>query len=66
MLEMINFVFPSLAFIESSSRWGSDRDSGEDGCLENVNEDQQSSSLTMGAILTHCGVVLDAGVLGFR
>ena len=30
-----------------------------------MNEDQQSS-LTMGAILTHCGVVLDAGVLGFR
>ena len=28
-----------------------------------MNEDQQSSSLTMGAILTHCGVVLDAGFL---
>ena len=25
---MINFVFPSSAFIESSSRWGSDSDSG--------------------------------------
>ena len=36
MLEMINFVFPSSAFIESSSRWGSDRDSGDDGCLEKV------------------------------
>ena len=35
-LEMINFVFPSSAFIESSSRWGSDRDSGDDGYLENV------------------------------
>ena len=31
-----------------------------------MNEDQQSSSLTMGAVLAHCGVVLDAGVLGFR
>ena len=29
-------VFPSAAFIESSSRWGSDRDSGDDGCLEKV------------------------------
>ena len=28
-----------------------------------MNKDQQSSSLTMGMILTHCGVVLDAGVL---
>ena len=28
-----------------------------------MNEDQQSSSLTMGAILMHCGVVLDAGFL---
>ena len=28
-----------------------------------MNEDQQSSSLTMGTILTHCGVVLDTGVL---
>ena len=31
-----------------------------------MNEDQQSFSLTMGAIFTHCGVVLDAGVLVFR
>ena len=29
-------VFPSSAFIESSSRWGSDRDSGDDGFLEKV------------------------------
>ena len=29
-------VFPSSAFIESSSRWVSDRDSGDDGCLEKV------------------------------
>ena len=29
-----------------------------------MNEDQLS--LSMGAILTLCGVVLDAGVLGFR
>ena len=67
---MINFVFPSLAFIESSSRWGLDSDSGDcqwpfgEG-YRVVNEDQQSSSLTMGTILTHCGVVPDAGVLGF-
>ena len=32
----VNFVFPSSAVIESSSRWGSDRDSGDDGCLEKV------------------------------
>ena len=31
-----------------------------------MNEDQQSSSLTMGVILMQCGVVLDAGVLGLR
>ena len=36
MLEMINFVFPNLAFIESSSRLGSDSDSGDDSCLEKV------------------------------
>ena len=30
-----------------------------------VNEDQQSSSLTMGTILTYSGVVPGAGVLGF-
>ena len=28
-----------------------------------MNENQQSSSLTTGAIFTHCGVVLDAGFL---
>ena len=31
-----------------------------------MNEDQQSSSLTVGASLTHSGVVLDAGFFGFR
>ena len=36
MLEMINFVFPSSAFIESSSRWGSYSDSGDNGYLETV------------------------------
>ena len=36
MLEMINFVFPISAFMVSSSRWGSDSDSGDDGCLEMV------------------------------
>ena len=35
-LEMMNFVFPNSAFIASSSRWGSDIDSGDDGCLEKV------------------------------
>ena len=30
-----------------------------------MNEDQQSSSMTMGSVITHYGVVLDAGVLGF-
>ena len=34
MLEMINFVFPISAFMVSSSRWGSDSVSGDDGCLE--------------------------------
>ena len=34
--QVINFVFPSSAFIESSSRWGSDSNSGDDGCLEKV------------------------------
>ena len=36
MLEMINFVFPISAFVVSSSRWGSDSDSVDDGCLEKV------------------------------
>ena len=30
------FVFPISAFMVSSSRWGSDSDSGHDGCLEKV------------------------------
>ena len=34
MLEMINFVFPISTFMVSSSRWGSDITSGDDGCLE--------------------------------
>ena len=36
MLEMINFVFPISAFMVSSSRWGSDSASGDDGCLKKV------------------------------
>ena len=36
MLEMINFVFPNSAFIESNSMWASDSDTGNDGCLEKV------------------------------
>ena len=35
-IKMINFVFPSFAFIESFSRWGSVSDSGGNGCLEKV------------------------------
>ena len=30
MLEMINFVFPISAFMVTSSRWGSDSDSGDE------------------------------------
>ena len=36
MLEMINFVFPISAFMVSSSRWGSDSSSVDDGSLEKV------------------------------
>ena len=36
MLEIISFVFPISAFMRSSSRWGLDSESGDDGCLENV------------------------------
>ena len=36
MLEMINFIYPISAFMVSSSRSGSDSDSGDDGCLEKV------------------------------
>ena len=38
MLEMINFVLPISAFMESSSIWGSDSDSADDGCMENVTD----------------------------
>ena len=38
MLEMINFVFPISAFMESSSIWGSDCDSVDVRCLENVTD----------------------------
>ena len=34
MLEMINFLFHNSAFIESSSRCGSNSVSCDDGCLE--------------------------------
>ena len=37
MLEMINLVFPISAFLLSSSRWGLDSASGDNGCFENVN-----------------------------
>ena len=36
MFEMVNFLFHISAFMVSSSRWGSDSDSGDDGCLEKV------------------------------
>ena len=38
MLEMINFVFPASAYMESSSRRGSYSDSVNDGCLEKVTD----------------------------
>ena len=38
MLEMIKFLFPISASMESSSRWGSDSNSADDGCLENVTD----------------------------
>ena len=38
MLEMINFVFPISASIESSSRWGSYSDSADDDFLEKVTD----------------------------
>ena len=34
MLKIINFVFPISAFMVSSSRWGSDSASDDDGYLE--------------------------------
>ena len=34
--EMFNFVFPISAFMVSTSRWGSDGASGDEGCLEKV------------------------------
>ena len=34
MLKMINVVFPISAFMVSSSRWGSDSASGDDGYLD--------------------------------
>ena len=45
MLEMINFVFPISAFTVSSYRWGSDSDSGDDGCLEKVQGSKVQSLL---------------------
>ena len=33
MLEIINLVFPISTFMGSSSIWGSDSDSADDGCL---------------------------------
>ena len=36
MLQMINLVFPIWVFMVSSSRWGSDIASTDDGCLEKI------------------------------
>ena len=36
MFKIICFVFPSSAFMVSSSIWGSDRDSGDEGCWKKV------------------------------
>ena len=30
-----------------------------------MNEDEQSSAVAMGTVLTYCGIIPDAGVLGF-
>ena len=38
MLEMINFVFPISASMESSSRWGSYSDTADDGCFEKATD----------------------------
>ena len=38
MLEMIDFVFPISASMESSSMWGSYSDSADDGCLEKITD----------------------------
>ena len=69
MLEMINFVFPISAFMVSSSRCGSDSASGDDGCLEKVIDSgmktSSPSAVAMGTVLTYCGVIPDAWVLGF-
>ena len=49
MLEIINFVFPLSAFVVSSSRWGSDSASGDDGCLGKVIDSlMKTSSLRRG------------------
>ena len=68
MLEMINFVFPILASMASSSRWGSYSDSADDGCLEKVTDLWMKISSPRpghGDVLTDCGIILDAGVVGF-
>ena len=36
MLEIINFVSPISAFMVFSSMWGTNNDSGDNGCLEKV------------------------------
>ena len=69
MLDIINFVFPISAYMASSSRWGAYSDSADDGCLEKgyrcMDEDKLSSGHAMRTGLSKCGVILDAGVLGF-
>ena len=65
---MINFVFPNLAFIESSSGWRSDSNSGDDRCLEMVIDlcikISNPSLLDHGDGYYRC-LGSDEGVLGF-
>ena len=51
MLEMINLVFLISTFMVSSSRWGSDSASGDDGCLEKVIDSLMKSSYPWGRSL---------------
>ena len=69
MLGMVNFVFIISAFMVSTSRWGSDSVSGDDGCVEKVIDlwikTNNPPPWPWGTVLTYSGVIPDAGVLGF-
>ena len=62
MLEIINFVFPISASMESSSMWRSDSDSVDNGCLENITDLSLKMNNTPPS---PCGVVMNPGFLGF-